>query len=109
MKELDMANYVLVYTGGSMAGTEEAQAAAMAAWGAWFAGLGGAVVDGGNPFGPAAGVAADGSISEGGASRLTGYSILRADSLAAATTLTKGCPVLSSGGAVEVYETLPVM
>jgi hypothetical protein len=104
-----MANYVLIYTGGSMPDTEAEQAAVMAAWGTWFGGLGDAVVDGGNPFGPAATIANDGSVRDGGASRLTGYSILRADSLGAATALAKDCPVLSGGGAIEVYETFPVM
>jgi hypothetical protein len=104
-----MASYVFAYTGGSMAMTEEERAAAMAAWGAWFESIGDAVVDGGNPFGPAATVAADGGTADGGASGLTGYSVLKADSLAAATTLAKGCPVLAHGGAVEVYEVLPVM
>jgi len=104
-----MANYVFAYTGGTMADTEAAQQAAMAAWGAWFGTLGKAVVDAGNPFGPAATIAADGSVSEGGSARLTGYSILAADSLGAATTLAKDCPVLTGGGAVEVYEIFPAM
>lgn len=104
-----MANYVLAYTGGSTPETEEAQATVMAAWGAWFGELGDAVVDAGNPFGPSASVAHDGSVTDGGSSHLTGYTILKAESLSAATTLTKGCPVLSSGGAVEVYETFDVM
>ncbi len=104
-----MANYVLAYTGGGMAETEEEQAAVMAAWGAWYEGLGAAIVDGGNPFGPSMSVASDGSASEGGSSGLTGYSILTADSLAAAADMAKGCPVLASGGSVEVYETFEVM
>lgn len=104
-----MANYVVVYSGGSMPKTEEAQAAVMAAWGAWFGGLGDAVIDAGNPFGPSASIAPDGSVTDGGSSQLTGYSILKSDSLAAATTLTKDCPALSSGGAIEVYETFEVM
>jgi hypothetical protein len=37
------------------------------------------------------------------------YSILTADSLAAATGLAKTCPVLTGGGGVEVYETFDVM
>jgi len=40
-----VANYVFVYKGGGMAATEAEQKAAMAAWGQWFGGLGGAVVD----------------------------------------------------------------
>jgi hypothetical protein len=107
-KEIIMTNYVLAYTGGSMAATEQEQAAAMAAWGAWFASLGDAVVDGGNPFGSSATVSSDGSVNDGGASRLGGYSIIKAGSLAAAGTLVKGCPVLATGGAVEVYEALPM-
>ncbi len=46
-----MANYVLVYQGGSMARTPEEVKAAMAAWGQWFGSLGAALVEGGNPFG----------------------------------------------------------
>lgn len=101
-----MAKYVLAYRGGGMAATPAAQEAAMAAWGAWFGELGGAVVDAGNPFGPSKSVTSDGSMKDGGASGLTGYSVLAADSLAAATDLAKGCPVLTNGGSVEVYEAI---
>ena len=103
-----MTNYVLVYTGGGMPETEEEGAAVMAAWGKWYGALGPAIVDGGNPFGPAAAVNPDGSVTEGAPSGLTGYTVLAADNLAAATDLAKGCPVLSSGGSVEVYETFDV-
>lgn len=104
-----MATYLFAYKGGSMAETDEEREAVMAAWGKWFGELGAAVVDGGNPFGPAATVSAGGSVSEGASSSLTGYSVLTAEDLAAASTLAKGCPVLAAGGSVEVYETFPVM
>ena len=106
-----MTNYLLAYTGGgSMAdATPEQQAAVMAAWGAWFGALGSAVVDGGNPVGAAATLQPDGSRADGGVSSLTGYSIISAGSLAAASDLAKGCPLLSSGGTVEVYEIVPAM
>ncbi|HEV7721330.1 MAG TPA: YciI family protein, partial [Iamia sp.] len=96
-----MTKYVLVYQGGSMAETEEAQQAAMAAWGAWFGSLGAAVADGGAPFGPSA-------TTGGGPSTtgLTGYSILEADSLEAATAHAEGCPVIADGGSVDIYETI---
>ena len=45
----------------------------------------------------------------GNTSGLTGYSIISADSLDGASKLAEGCPVLTSGGSVEVYEILPVM
>lgn len=105
-----MANYVLVYKGGGeMAPTEEQRNAILAAWGVWYGGLGPALVDGGNPFGASASVATDGTVSTGAASGLTGYTIVSADSLEAATDMAKGCPVLTDGGSIEVYETFAVM
>jgi len=104
-----MANYLLAYKGGGMAATDAEREAAMAAWGSWFGTLGPAIVDAGNPFGASAAVASDGSLSDGAPSALTGYSVLTADNLAAAGELAKGCPVLSAGGSVEVYETFEVM
>jgi YCII-related domain len=102
-----MGKYVLAYRGGGgMAPSEEEQAQIMQAWMGWFGQLGAAVVDGGAPFGPSAVVGADGAGGEVGGDGLTGYSILQADSLASARELAKGCPVLASGGRVEVYETI---
>jgi hypothetical protein len=103
-----MGKYVLAYRGGGMPATPEEGEKVMAAWMNWFGSLGAAVVDGGNPFGPAQIISPDGAVSDGGTALLTGYSILSADSLAAATELAKGCPQLSSGGTVEVYETIDV-
>jgi hypothetical protein len=98
-----MAKYVLVYQGGAMAETEEAQQAAMAAWGSWFGSLGSAVVDGGAPFGPSAAVGGGGSKTG-----LTGYSILEGKDLDAAVKLAEGCPIVADGGSVDVYETIDV-
>ena len=59
-----MSKYLLLYTGGAgMLETEEARNAEFARWGQWYGGLGAAVVDGGNPFGPAVKrVTADGRV-----------------------------------------------
>jgi hypothetical protein len=104
-----MANYVLVYKGGGMPQTDAEREQVMAAWGQWFGGLGQALVDGGNPFGPSSSVSPDGAVKDGAASGLTGYSILKADDMPSATKMAKGCPILTSGGTIEVYETFPVM
>ncbi len=98
-----MGKFVLAYRGGGMAETDAEQEAVMQAWMGWFGSLGDAVVDGGNPFGA--------STSVGGgeaASGLTGYSIIEAGSLDAASELAAGCPVLDSGGSVDVYEAMPM-
>jgi len=107
-EESAMPNYVLVYRGGAMADTPEGHQKAMEAWGAWFGTLGESVVDGGAPFGPSASIASDGASTDGGASALTGYSIITAGNIGEAQTKAKGCPVLSSGGSVEIYESLPM-
>ncbi|HEY5979457.1 MAG TPA: hypothetical protein VIT41_07465 [Microlunatus sp.] len=106
-KEDTMAKFLFLYAGGQSDENPEAQEAVMQAWVGWFTGLGDSVVDMGNPFGGASTVAAAGT-SEGTSSGLGGYSIITADSLAEATTKTLGCPVLATGGSVEVYEALPM-
>jgi hypothetical protein len=102
-----MANYLFAYTGGGMAQTDAEREAAMAAWGGWFQQLGAAVVDGGNPVGASTAVTASGNGQA--AAGLTGYSIVSASDIDAAAELAKGCPILANGGAVEIYETIPVM
>jgi hypothetical protein len=105
-----MPKYLLAYHGGSPNETEEEGARVMAAWGEWMGRLGAALVEGGNPVGQSATVASDGSSSPGGGSNpVTGYSVISADNLEAAVALVAGCPILSSGGSVEVGETVDVM
>jgi hypothetical protein len=98
-----MAKYVLAYTGGNMATTDEEREAAMAAWGAFLGGLGESLVDAGNPFGSSA------AVGNGNGTALTGYSIITAGSLDEATEKAEGAPVVANGGGVEVYETLEIM
>lgn len=102
-----MAKFVLIYTGGGMPESEEEQAAVMAAWGAWYAGLGEAVVDAGNPFSPAVkNIVSDGTISDGPIGvPSSGYSILKADSMESAVSMAKKCPMLQGNGQITIYET----
>jgi hypothetical protein len=102
------SNYLLVYHGGSMPETEEAQAQVMQAWTDWFGKLGDALVDGGNPVSQSRTIGAGGTVSDT-SNGATGYSIIKADSLDKAVDLAKGCPVLGGGASVEVAETFAVM
>ena len=102
-----MGKFVLAYKGGSGHSSDEEGAKVMAAWMGWFATLGAAILDGGNPFGASTTVASDGSMGAASAG-LSGYSIVSADDLSAAATLAKGCPILDAGGSVEVYEAIPM-
>jgi len=107
-----MANFVLLYTGGS-AGTSPAEREkVMQAWGGWFGKLGDKIVDAGNPFSDhGQNISNSGAVHDGavGSPPATGYSILKAESLNAAAELAKGCPVLQSGGKITVYEVTPAM
>ena len=105
-----MADFLLLFgAGGKMPETEEEQAAVMAAWDKWFADLGSALKDGGNPTTPAAKqIGTDGSVSDV-AAPASGYTIISADSLDEATALAKGCPVLAGGSSITIVETFAVM
>ena len=106
-EEDTMAKFLYVYSGGQIEETPEAQEASMQAWTAWFGTFGDSVVDMGNPFVASSTVTARGA-NDGGTSKLTGYSIINAESLTDAAAKAKGCPVLQSGGSVEVYEAVPM-
>jgi hypothetical protein len=80
----------------------------MAEWGVWFGALGGKLVDGGLPISQTRTIAPSGAVSSGGgANPVSGYSFIEADSIDEAIRLAGGCPVLKSGGSVEVAETIP--
>jgi len=89
--------------------TPEQGADRMAAFGAWMAKVGAALLDGGSQFGSSTSVRDDGT--EGPAGDLIGYTIVEADDLAAAKALTNGLPFLSGSDgkcAVEIFELLPM-
>lgn len=102
-----MAKFLFVYHGGSKPENEADVAAVMDAWGQWFGSMGAAVVDGGNPVGMSSTVKSNGSVSgDGGSNPASGYSLVEASNIDAATGLAKGCPILAAGGSVEVAEAI---
>lgn len=106
-----MAKYVLVYSGGARGATPAEQKAQLEQWGNWFGKLGKAVADPGNPFSDKVkSLSSEGKVKDGPVGqRASGYSIVEAGSIDAATELAKGCPVLKSGGQITVYETFNAM
>lgn len=111
MNKKAATKYVLVYYGGGMPEGANAQARVLKQWATWYEKLGDAIVDGGHAFSGAVskikpgGIVAKGPIGQ----RASGYSIVEAPSLEAATKMAKGCPILRSGGQVAVYETFEAM
>src|SRR5205085_10278001 len=106
-----MANYLLLYSGGSMPESAAEQQAVIQAWTAWYGSLGSALVDAGNPTtGQAKTISSDGSVSNGASGMAaSGYTIIKANSLDEAAQMAKGCPVLQGGANITVLETFQVM
>ena len=99
-----MKNYVFVYRGGRKFESPEQGAKHMAKWKAWVGGLGDASVNPGSPFGKSKTVSSGGVSDDGGSNHLTGYSIVKADSLDAALKMARACPHLDIGGTIVVAE-----
>jgi hypothetical protein len=93
-----MSNFVFIYRA-PRDSTSTPSEDAVAAWGAWFEEIKDSIVDRGNPV-------FDRTALESAPvdTVLGGYSLVRADDLAAAAALAKGCPILERNGAVEVGE-----
>jgi len=100
-----MSDYILAYHGGEMPESPEEGAKHMAKFKAWVGGLGDAVVNPGTPLGMSKTVSSGGVSDNGGANRLIGFSIMKADSMDAALEMAKGCPYLEFG-TIEVAEVM---
>lgn len=102
-----MAKFVFAYHGGKAPTDKAAIAKAMDAWGAWFAGMGAAVIDAGNPVGKSYTVKSDGKLSEGGGPNpISGYSLIEAKTLEDAHKKARGCPILAAGGSIEIAQAM---
>jgi hypothetical protein len=100
-----MKKYVLVVYGPA-ADSARDRAAGMAMMAEWYESLGPALVDPGAPFTGAKTVTAD-AVGAAVGPHATGYNIVQADSMEAATLLAARCPLLAHGRQITVFETLP--
>lgn len=102
-----MPQFLFVYHGGHTPESPEEGKKMMAQWQAWFAGMGDAVVQPGAPLGMSSTVSATGVSNDGGANPASGYTVIEASDMNAATTMAKGCPMVTAGnGSVEVAEAM---
>src|SRR5258708_13663484 len=85
-----MPKYIIAYRGEPKFESPQQGAAHMAKWKAWIGGLGDAVVNPGTPLAKGKLVSSHG-VSDSGANRLTGFSMLMAYNMDAALDLAKIC------------------
>ena len=102
-----MSKYLFVYHGGKNPESEAEVAEVLDAWGSWLGSMGAAVIDGGNPVGTSSTINSDGSVADnGGSNPASGYGLIEAADLDDAIAKGRGCPILSSGGTIELAEAI---
>lgn len=99
-----MTQFVISYIGGDHPASPEEGQAHRAKWQQWLVDLGDAVVSPANPLMHTQTVAPDGTISTGGSSKMSGFTIIEAESMEAALNIAKACPFLEINGSLEVSE-----
>jgi len=99
-----MKQFVLVYLGGNHPSNPEEAKKHFEKYMGWLSSLGDAVVIPTIPLKDTTTVSPDGTIREGGSSAMSGFSIIKADSMEAALSIAQDCPFLEIDGSLEVSE-----
>ena len=99
-----MPQYMMTYIGGDKPSTPEEGKQHFAKYQEWLSSLGDAAVSPANPLKGTSTVNPDGSVSDGGKTTMSGFTIVEADSMDTALTMAKRCPFLEIGGSLEVSE-----
>lgn len=103
-----MTQYVFVYLGGNQPSSPEEVSKHFSKYMEWLTSLGDSVVIPTIPLKDTTTVSPDGTVREGGSSAMSGFSIIKAESMQAALSIAKDCPFLEIGGSLEVSEMMEV-
>jgi hypothetical protein len=99
-----MPQYVIAYLGGNQPSSLEEGKKHMAKYMEWLNSLGDSAVSPMNPFKDTHTVKPEGTSAPGSVTKMSGFTIINADSMDAALALAKSCPFLEIGGSLEVSE-----
>ena len=99
-----MAQYIMTYLGGDQPSSPEEGKQHFAKYKEWLVSLGDSAVSPANPFKDTRTVNSDGTVTTGGTTSMSGYTVIEADSMEAALEIAKACPFLDIGGSLEVSE-----
>ncbi len=99
-----MPQLMLTYIGGNQPSTPEEGKQHFAKYKAWLSSLGDAAVSPMNPIKNTSTVNADGSITSGSTTTMSGFTVVEAETIDAAISIAKSCPFLEIGGSLEVSE-----
>ena len=102
-----MATFLITYHGGGgMPESAEARDKMMAAFQAWAASVGDAMIDPGAPLRPRKTVTSEGVSDTAADATLGGYSLISADSLDDAVKAVTGHPFVGRGGTLQVSQSV---
>ncbi len=99
-----MPQYVIVYLGGNQPSSPEEGKQHFSKYMEWLSSLGDSAISPANPLKNTSTVNSDGTITTGGSTKMSGYTIIKADSMEVALSIAKACPFLDIGGSIEVSE-----
>ena len=99
-----MPQYIITYLGGNQPASPEEGKQHFAKYKAWLSSLGDAAVSPANPFKNTSTVNADGSVTAGSTTSMSGYTIIETETMETALAIAKACPFLDIGGSLEVSE-----
>mgnify|MGYP000859657460 CR=1 FL=1 len=99
-----MPQFVIFYLGGNQPSSPEERKQHFSEYMQWIASLGDAAVSPMNPLKNKNTVNSDRSVTRGGTTTMSGYTIIEAESMESALASAKACPFLDIGGSLEVSE-----
>jgi len=100
-----MPSYIIAYHGEiKTPETPDEGAAHMQQWKDWVTNLGDAVVNPGSPIGPSKLVSPTGIAEDNLPDAMSGFSVVKADTLDAALEMAKSCPYVEVGGTLRVAQ-----
>jgi len=99
-----MKQFVFVYLGGNHPSHPDEANKHVTKYFEWLSSLGEAVVIPTIPLKDTVTVSPDGAVAAGGSSAMSGFSIIKAESMDAALAIARDCPFLEIGGSLEVSE-----
>ena len=101
-----MAQFMLTYLGSPKPSSPEEGQKHMVKYKEWLGSLGNAAISPANPLKNSKTVNPDGSVSDGGKTTMSGFTLIEAESEEAALSIAQSCPYLEIGGSLEVSEVM---
>ena len=99
-----MPEFIISYLGGNHPSDPEEGKRHFAEYQKWLSSLGSSVISPMNPFKNTKTIKPDGTVTDGSTTSMSGYTILKTESIEAALELAKSCPFLGINGSLEISE-----